>query len=92
MVGVKRVGEVVHTCNPSLSGGRYNESCFKTSLGKKLVRPYLKNKLGISGHVYNSSYSGGRRRMEVQCSLGQKRKTLSENKVQTKGLMTWIKW
>jgi hypothetical protein len=34
---------VVHTCNPSYSGGR--ESRFKASVSKQFVRPYLEKLL-----------------------------------------------
>jgi hypothetical protein len=33
---------VVHTSNPSYSGGSNQEDWFKTSLGKYFERPYLK--------------------------------------------------
>jgi hypothetical protein len=32
-------------------------SQFEASQGKKLVRPYLKIKLGVVVHIYNPSYS-----------------------------------
>jgi hypothetical protein len=36
---------VVHVCNPSYLGVEAKRTEFKTSPGKKLVRPYLKNKI-----------------------------------------------
>jgi hypothetical protein len=42
-------------------------SQFEASPGKKLERPYLKNKLGVVADACNSSYlAGGGRRIEVQ--------------------------
>jgi hypothetical protein len=34
--------QTVHTCNPDYSGGRAGGLWFEASLGKQLMRPYLK--------------------------------------------------
>jgi hypothetical protein len=56
---------VDHACNPSYSGSGYRRILFWGQPRKKLVRPYLKNKLGIVANACDPSYLGGwSRRME----------------------------
>jgi hypothetical protein len=62
-------------------------SQFKTSLGKKLARPYFKNKLHVAAHTCGPSYLGGRsRRIMVHGQSRQKYETLSEKITKVKGL------
>jgi hypothetical protein len=41
----KGLALVVHACNPSYPGGGDRRILFEVSLGKVIMRPYLKNKL-----------------------------------------------
>jgi hypothetical protein len=43
---------------PAWGTGNTDKSLLKLQK-KKLVSPYLKNKLGMVAHTYNPSYSGG---------------------------------
>jgi hypothetical protein len=53
---------VVHTCNPTSSGGRDRRMGAQGQKRQKLVRLYLKNKLDVVAHACNLSYSGDRGR------------------------------
>jgi hypothetical protein len=54
-------------------------SGFEASLGKKLVRPYLKNNWGMVTHTHSPNYTGGR----VEGSQSED-ETLSEKEAKSK--------
>jgi hypothetical protein len=43
----------------SYLGNRAGKSRFRPAWAKKLVTPYLKNKINTASHVYNINYMGG---------------------------------
>jgi hypothetical protein len=68
-------------------------SSLQDSPGKKLVRSYLKNKIGLLWHTYNSSYMGGRnRRILSEASPAKNLRPYLKNKLKPKGLGAWFKW
>jgi hypothetical protein len=56
---------MMHACNPSYVEVDIGGLWFEASPCKKLVRHYLKNKLGMVADVYRSSYVGGEGRRIV---------------------------
>jgi hypothetical protein len=53
-------GTVVHTCNPSYSGGGDRRMMVQGQVNQAKVNEIIsKNKPGVLGHAYNLSYSGG---------------------------------
>jgi hypothetical protein len=73
---------VLHTCNPSYSGGRDQEDQgSKPAQMKKLVSSDLKKQAGVVAYSCNKSYS---KRLQVgeswsDAGLGQKCETLFKN-------------
>jgi hypothetical protein len=49
---------VVHVCNCSYVEGRDKRTAVQARLKKNLVKPFLKNKLGMVAHVYKSQLFG----------------------------------
>jgi hypothetical protein len=80
---------VVHAYNPGYSGGLR----FEASLGKKLGRPYLKNKLSVVVDACYPSYLGGRGwKIVVQDQAGQLARPYLRNKLKAKGVGAQLKW
>jgi hypothetical protein len=70
--------------NISYTRGRDRKSDLQGHPGKKLVRPYLKNKPGMVAHAYYPSYSESKgRRLWVQGQFGQMYETLTEKQTKS---------
>jgi hypothetical protein len=81
------------TVIPATEEVETEESWFDTSLNKKLVIPYLKNKLSVVMHTCGPSYSGnGGRRIGMRLAKAQSTSPYLRNKPKAKGLTAWLKW
>jgi hypothetical protein len=83
---------MVHACNPSYLRNGDRKIVIRGQPLKKLMRPYLSNKLGTVVCACGPSYSGGRGwKIVVQDQPQAKSKTYLKDKRKAKGLKAWLK-
>jgi hypothetical protein len=78
---------VVHAYNPNYSGGRDRRNKVQGQPGQKLVRPYLKIKLGKVAHaVVPAMQEAEIGRLQSKADLGKSMRPYLKNKLKAKGL------
>jgi hypothetical protein len=84
---------VAHACHPNYSGNGGRRIKVQSQPQKKLVRPYLHNKLGLVGHSCDPSTwdvkIGG---LQSEAILYKSVRYSLKNKLKAKGLGILFKW